>query len=427
MRPRLGSADHRPTKEAYLVEDSFAPLYERLVTAAGLRIFFVVLDGLGGYRDSQHPSELEVAAHPNLDALVESGCAGLLDPVIAGITPGSGPAHLGLFGYDPLVYEIGRGALSAAGVGFDLLPEDIAARVNVCNLSDDGTISDRRAGRLPTEETAEICKLLSREVHLDGVDVFFTPEKDHRALLVLRAAYLSDAVADTDPQRVGVPPLDPSPLPEALGDEAAARTASLLTELLAQVRRLLAGRHRGNFVLLRGFARRPSLPAFPERYRMRALALAQYPMYVGLARLVGMEDGGLCDSIESQLDSLERRSPDFDFVYFHIKTTDAAGEDGDFERKCAAIEEIDRVVVPRLTELGPAVVAVTGDHATPTQLAAHSWHPVPVLMSGGTAPVDGVSRFDEASAASGWIGRRRSVELFPMVLAAAGRMNRYGA
>lgn len=409
------------------MEDTFARLYDHLAVEGGLKIVFAVLDGLGGFRDAERTSELEAADHPNLDSLVETGCAGLLDPVVAGVTPGSGPGHLGLFGYDPLVYDIGRGALSAAGVGFDLSPEDVAARVNICTLSEDGTITDRRAGRLPTEETAEICRLLSAEVRLEGVDVFFVPEKDHRALLVLRGEGLSDAIGDTDPQRVGVTPIDPEPLPEASDDQAAHRTAALLREVLAQARSALAGRSRGNFLLLRGFARRPALPSFSNRYGMRALALARYPMYLGLARLVGMEDPGLCDSTDSQISLLEEKAGDYDFVYFHVKATDTAGEDGDFQRKRRAIEEFDASVVPRLVALGPAVIVVTGDHATPTQMAAHSWHPVPVLLTGGTAPVDSVKRFDEPSCERGWIGRRRSVELFPMVLAAAGRMAKYGA
>jgi 2,3-bisphosphoglycerate-independent phosphoglycerate mutase len=423
----LGDIRRRCHKEMSAVEDPFVPIYEHLVTEGGLKIVFLVLDGLGGYGDAQHPSELEAAKHPNLDALAESGCTGLLDPVVSGITPGSGPGHLGLFGYDPLVYEIGRGALSAAGVGFDLESHDVAARVNICNLSEDGTVSDRRAGRLPTEETAQICSLLSSEIQLEDAEVFFVPEKDHRALLVLRADGLSDAVADTDPQRLGVPPLDPRPLPEAANDERANRTVSVLRELLSQTRTILAGRQRGNFVLLRGFARRPFIPSFGDRYRMRALALAQYPMYLGLARLLGMKDYGLSNSTEEQLEVFGRHFDEFDFFYFHVKATDAAGEDGDFDRKRDVIEEVDSAVVPVLSAAKPSVLVVTGDHSTPTQMAAHSWHPVPVLLCGGTAPIDSVTRFDERSCAGGWLGRRRSVEFFPVVLAAAGRLAKYGA
>ncbi|MER3522448.1 MAG: hypothetical protein C4317_10010 [Acidimicrobiia bacterium] len=275
------------------MDDPLSRIYHRLVQPDGLPIFMLVMDGLGGYRDSERPSELEAANHPNLDTLVAKGCAGLHDPVAPGITPGSGPGHLGLFGYDPLAYEIGRGALSAAGLGFDLQPTDLAARLNVCTLAADGTISDRRAGRLPTEQTAVICKELSQHVHLSGVELFFLPEKDHRALLVLRGDDLSDAIVDTDPQRTGVKPLEPRPLPEAAEDHAAQRTAALLRHLLDKAREVLRGRSQGNFILMRGFSRRPALPRFADRYRLRALALAQYPMYLGLGRLVGMEDKGL--------------------------------------------------------------------------------------------------------------------------------------
>lgn len=400
-------------------------LYSELSTDAGGRVLFLVMDGLGGFRDTEHGSELSESHHPNMDSLAAEGITGLLDPVAPGITPGSGPGHLGLFGYDPFVYEIGRGALSAAGLGFDLRPGDVAARVNICTLAPDGTIADRRAGRLATTAAAEVCQAILDEVTrspLDGVEVFLETEREHRVLLVLRGEGLDARLADTDPQRVGV-----APTPPTARTAEAARTAEVVKAFLDRVTSALAGRDTANFVLLRGFDAQTALPSFVDRYKMRAQALAQYPMYVGIARLLGMEADALSPDLPSQLDSLRRRFESYDFTFFHYKKTDSAGEDGDVAAKCAAIEEVDEVVIPAVREIGPDVVVITGDHATPTQYAAHSWHPVPVLVWSAAAGIDQVDRFDEEACALGSIGRIRSAELFPIVLAAAGRLAKYGA
>jgi 2,3-bisphosphoglycerate-independent phosphoglycerate mutase len=388
----------------------------------GGKALLLVMDGLGGYRTAERGSELTEASTPNLDRLAGEGSLGLHDPVTRGITPGSGAGHLGLFGYDPLNYEIGRGALSAAGIGFELQPGDVAARVNFCTLAADGTIADRRAGRLPTEEAAAICELLMREVHLDGeVEFFLQPEREHRGLLVLRGKGLDRDLTDTDPQVTGVPPLEP----EARTPEAA-RTAELVSQVLAQARSLLAGRERGNFLLLRGFDSVKDMPSFPDRYQVKALAIAAYPMYVGISRLLGFETHQVEGAAKEEVDALAELLPDHDFVFMHIKKTDSAGEDGDFERKVAAIEEVD-ALVPRILEAGVDVLAVTGDHSTPAQMAAHSWHPVPVLLWGGTAAADGLPKFDEVNCRQGSLGRFEAKHLLPQLLAAAGRLTKYGA
>jgi 2,3-bisphosphoglycerate-independent phosphoglycerate mutase len=348
----------------------------------GKKALLLVMDGLGGYRTTQRGSELTEANTPNLDRLAGEGSLGLHDPVTRGITPGSGAGHLGLFGYDPLEYEIGRGALSAAGIGFELQPGDVAARVNFCTLAPDGTIADRRAGRLPTEEAAGICDLLVREIQLDGAQFFLQPEREHRGLLVLRGPGLDRDLTDTDPQREGVPPLDPvARSPEAK------RTAELVGRILDQARTLLAGRERGNFLLLRGFDSVKELPSFPDRYQVKALAIAAYPMYVGISRLLGFST--------HQVDG-------------------------------AAPEEVD-ALVPRMLDAGVEVLAVTGDHSTPAQMAAHSWHPVPVLLWGGTAAADGLPGFDEVNCRQGSLGRFEAKHLLPQLLAAAGRLTKYGA
>jgi 2,3-bisphosphoglycerate-independent phosphoglycerate mutase len=387
----------------------------------GRKTMLLVMDGLGGYRTAQRGSELTEARTPNLDRLAGEGALGLHDPVTRGITPGSGAGHLGLFGYDPLTYEVGRGALSAAGIGFELQPGDVAARVNFCTLAPDGTVTDRRAGRLPTEEATGICELLRRDVRLEGTEFFLEPEREHRGLFVLRGEDLSSEVADTDPQREGVPPLDPLPkTPEAK------RTAELVGTFLDQARTLLADRERGNFLLLRGFDTQKALPSFPERYKVKALAIAAYPMYLGISRLLGFETHKVEGGAPEEIDALAKLLPDYDFVFMHVKKTDSAGEDGDFDRKVAAIEEVDSLI-PRVLDAGVEVLAITGDHSTPAQMAAHSWHPVPVLLCGGTAPADGLSKFDEVHCRQGSLGRFEAKHLLPQLLAAAGRLAKYGA
>ncbi|HEV3014018.1 MAG TPA: 2,3-bisphosphoglycerate-independent phosphoglycerate mutase [Actinomycetota bacterium] len=387
----------------------------------GKKALLLVMDGLGGYRTAERGSELTEASTPNLDRLAGEGSLGLHDPVSRGITPGSGAGHLGLFGYDPLSYEIGRGALSAAGIGFELLPGDVAARVNFCTLDAEGMITDRRAGRLPTEEAAAICELLMREIKLDEAEFFLQPEREHRGLLVLRGKGLEKDLNDTDPQVTGVAPFEPQArTPEARGTE------TLVKQILDQARSLLADRQRGNFLLLRGFDSVKDMPSFPLRYRVKALAIAAYPMYVGISRLLGFETHQVEGAAKEEVDALAELLPEHDFVFMHIKKTDSAGEDGDFERKVEAIEEVD-ALIPRMLEAGVQVLAVTGDHSTPAQMAAHSWHPVPVLLWGGTAAADGLPHFDEVNCRQGSLGRFEAKHLLPQLLAAAGRLTKYGA
>jgi 2,3-bisphosphoglycerate-independent phosphoglycerate mutase len=387
----------------------------------GSKALLLVMDGLGGYRMAERGSELTEANTPNLDRLAGEGSLGLHDPVTRGVTPGSGAGHLGLFGYDPLAYEIGRGALSAAGIGFELQPGDVAARVNFCTLDADGIITDRRAGRLPTEQAAAICDLLMREVKLDGAEFFLQPEREHRGLLVLRGKGLEKDLIDTDPQVVGVAPVEP----QARTPEARP-TAELVKQVLDRARALLADREQGNFLLLRGFDSVKDMPSFPLRYQVKALAIAAYPMYVGISRLLGFETHQVEGAAKEEVDALAELLPDYDFVFMHVKKTDSAGEDGDFERKVAAIEEVD-ALIPRMLDAGVDVLAVTGDHSTPAQMAAHSWHPVPVLLWGGTAAADGLPGFDEVTCRQGSLGRFEAKHLLPQLLAAAGRLAKYGA
>jgi 2,3-bisphosphoglycerate-independent phosphoglycerate mutase len=393
-----------------------------LVQPADTKIVLVVLDGLGGYADAEHPeTELEAAATPNLDALAAEGVCGLVEPVGPGITPGSGPGHLGLFGYDPERFELGRGALSAAGLDVELRPGDIAARGNLCTLAADGTIADRRAGRIADPDAAGVVERLQAGVHLDGAEVVFRHEREHRVLVVLRGDGLDPRLTDTDPQRTGVPPLESHPL-----DPDAKRTVELITDLDAQVRSLLADEPAANGLLLRGFDTHRELPGFAERYGLRAAAVAIYPMYRGIARLLGMDVIGQPQHLDEQLGILADSWADHDYFFLHHKYTDSAGEDGDRARKIAAIEQLD-AVIPRLRELGPDVVAVSGDHSTPSQMAAHSWHPVPALVWSARAGRDDVERFGERWCRTGGLGLRPTKDLMPVLLANAGRLAKYGA
>ncbi|MGH2705267.1 MAG: 2,3-bisphosphoglycerate-independent phosphoglycerate mutase [Actinomycetota bacterium] len=394
----------------------------RLAVDASTKIVLVVMDGLGGFRSDERGSELHAARTPNLDRLAAEGSSGLQHPVGPGITPGSGAGHLALFGYDPLVHELGRGALSAAGVGFELKPGDVAARVNFCTLDPAGLVVDRRAGRLSTEENERLCKLIRTSLDLGGrAEAFLVTERDHRALLVLRGeGGLSPRIADTDPQVAGVPPYEP----RALAPEAE-HTAALLKDLLEQVRGALHGEF-ANFILLRGFDTLRELPSFSARYRLRALGVAGYPMYVGIARLLGMDATEVGTQFDEVVASAENAWGRYDFFFLHHKATDSAGEDGDFDRKVAAIEGVD-AQLSRIAALEPEVICVTGDHATPSQLRAHSWHPVPFVMRGPNVGIDAVSTFDEEAAMAGGLGSRLGKELIGLMLAAAGRLAKYGA
>ncbi|HEY3672975.1 MAG TPA: 2,3-bisphosphoglycerate-independent phosphoglycerate mutase [Acidimicrobiia bacterium] len=392
-----------------------------LIQSADTKILLVVMDGLGGYADADHGTELEEASTPNLDQLVREGTAGMFEPVGPGITPGSGPGHLGLFGYDPEQFELGRGALSAAGLDFELRVGDVAARGNLATLDPDGTLTDRRAGRIPDAEAQVIVDKLQAGVSVPGIEVFFRHEREHRVLVVLRGPGLDPRLTDTDPQHTGVAPLAAQPL-----DPEAKRTADLLAEVDAQVRRVLADEPKANVVLFRGFDTLRELPGFAERFGLRAAAVAIYPMYRGIARLLGMDVLGRPADLVEQLEVLRQRWNDYDYFFLHHKYTDSAGEDGDRARKIAAVEQLD-AVVPELRALSPDVIAVSGDHATPSQMAAHSWHPVPTLLWSERCGRDDVEHYGEKWCRQGALGLRPTKDLMAFMLANAGRLAKYGA
>jgi len=385
------------------------------------KIVMLVADGLGGLPiEPNGKTELETAKTPNLDALAARGVQGASIPVAPGISPGSGPGHLGLFGYDPLKYVIGRGALEATGIGFELQKGDVAIRCNFCTLDADGNISDRRAGRIPTEESAPLAIKL-REVKIPGIEIFVEPVKEHRFVVVFRGEGLGGNVRDTDPQATGVPPLDP-----VATDDASKKTSDVAKHFLVQARAILANQPKANFHTMRGFAAKPDLPTYEEVYGLRAAAIAVYPMYKGLARLVGMKIEGEAQTLDEQIDVLEKCWNDYDFFFIHFKYTDSTGEDGDFNGKVQRTEQFD-AMIPRVNALAPDVTIVTGDHSTPSFLKSHSWHPVPTLLVSNCCRPDSCQQFSETECIRGGLGQFEAKYLMTLALSNAGRLGKYGA
>jgi len=395
---------------------------KNLIKPAKTKIVLLVIDGLGGLqRESDNLTELEAANKPNLDYLASKGICGLQQPIGSGITPGSGPGHLSLFGYDPIKYQVGRGVLSALGIDFELKPQDIAARGNFCTIDKYGLITDRRAGRIPTEKNQELCELI-RDIELPDVEIFVETVKEYRLLLVLRGEGLSDNVIDTDPQKIGKKPLQPAPL--TLDGE---RTANLVKKFLDRTGKILTDHHPANMILLRGFSKKPDWSPIKDVFGLNGAAIASYPMYRGLAKLLGMQILETGQTIEDEFKTLADNWNNFDFFYLHVKRSDSAGEDGDFHRKITTIEETDKQI-SKLMDLNPDVVIVTGDHSTPSLLKSHSWHPVPVLLWSNYCRIDKVNRFGERACMSGGLGPRfPAVDLMPLALANAMRLKKFGA
>jgi len=387
------------------------------------KIVLIVFDGVAGLpREPGGPTELEAASTPNLDALAKESMCGLLDTVLPGLTPGSGPAHLGLFGYDPLHYDIGRGLLSALGIGFPIEPGDLAARINFCTLDPKtGLVADRRAGRIPSEKNQELVALLGK-IEIPDCQLFIRTVKEHRACVVFRAPELYDDIGDTDPQSVGKEP----PLPVHAANPRSEKAARIVAQFVRQAQDILKDRQPANGILLRGFARYEKLPHLNETYEMRCAAIAGYPMYKGVASLVGMEVLDCGESLGDEFACLERHFDDYDFFFLHIKKTDSYGEDGNWDAKVHVIEEGDELI-PRARALRPSVLAVTADHSTPCVLKVHSWHPVPVAVCGRWVRPDDVDRFSERACAHGALGRMRGIHLMPILVAHALGLEKYGA
>ncbi|HIH96870.1 MAG TPA: 2,3-bisphosphoglycerate-independent phosphoglycerate mutase [Thermoplasmata archaeon] len=391
-----------------------------LVVQNDAKILLVVMDGLGGL-PINGKTELEAAKTPNLDSLASKSVCGLTHPVSPGITPGSGPAHFSLFGYDPLEYEIGRGVLEALGLGIQLNKSDVVARGNFATRKGDVVI-DRRAGRLPTQENKRICGMIQNHIReIDGVKISLNPGKEHRFALVLRGNGLDPALSENDPQK------DNQKIRQIISlNSEAWRTALVVNKFLDKANKLLKNEHPANALLLRGFSSLPDIPSIKNLYKLKAVAIATYPMYKGLAKLVGMKVLECGETLEDELKCLKEKFSSYDFFYFHIKKTDSYGEDGNFKQKVKYIEEIDGYI-PQLLDLKPDVLAITGDHSTPSLLKSHSWHPNPLLLCSERCRTDDVKKFSEKECIRGGLGIFHSVELMPLMLANALKLQKFGA
>jgi 2,3-bisphosphoglycerate-independent phosphoglycerate mutase len=397
-------------------------LYSSLAIRNDHKIVVLLIDGLGGmsHKDYGYKTELEYAKHPNLDRLASQGTTGMLTPVLPGVTPGSGPAHLGLFGLDPIAFQIGRGVLEALGIGLVPEPTDVLARGNFCTVDDQGVIVDRRAGRIPTRICEERLALL-RDIHVPGADIELYAVQGHRFVLRLKGTGLDGDVANTDPGAVGAKPKRA----KALTPKAEA-TAEIVNAFADQALGRLKGQSAANALVLRGFSTLPKIPSFHELYGLRSAALAVYPMYKGLARTVGMDILDCGKTFPDQLGTLQTHWNKYDYFFIHYKYTDSCGEDGDFLSKVNHIETLDSSIDP-LVRLDPAVLAVTGDHSTPAALGSHSWHPVPLLLVSPTCRRDGSAAFTETVCTRGGLGNIESKYLMGILLAHALRLEKFGA
>jgi 2,3-bisphosphoglycerate-independent phosphoglycerate mutase len=396
-------------------------LIKELARPSSTKIVLLVIDGLGGLPHPQTGrTELETAITPNLDRLAAAGVCGLVDPISPGITPGSTPGHLALFGYDPLKYNMGRGVVEAVGIDFELKPGDIAARGNFCTIDKDGLITNRRAGRISTEKCTELCKLLSG-VAIDGVKLSVLPVREHRFIVVFQGKDLAPDVSDSDPQQLGVAPKAVTAL-----SPKAKTMAAVANRFAEQAKAILAEYHPANMVLLRGFSQRPDLPTMPEVYKLKPAAITVYPMYRGLAKLLGMQVLDTGATTAEEMATLKANFDAYDFFFLHIKKTDSAGEDGDFEGKVKLLEEADKAL-PVLTGLKPEVIVVTGDHSTPATLKGHSWHPLPVVLYSEWCRPDRVGGFSETACLLGGLGHFPATQIMPLAMANALKLAKFGA
>lgn len=392
------------------------------------KIVFVVIDGIGGAPEPKTGlTELEVASHPNLDKIAQESLCGLGIPVDYGITPGSGPGHLAIFGYDPVNYLIGRGILEVLGLGMEITSNDLAFRGNFATIDSNGVITDRRAGRIPSEETIRLIQKIQSKINeIDGVKIILKPGKEHRFAGVFRYLDLSEEISENDPHKEGNKPHEIQPLSDK---EQAKFTAKVVKKFIEEVRNVLKDEQKANYVLLRGFSKYPNIPKMQEVYKFAPVAIAVYPMYKGIAQIVGMEVISGCETIADEVNKLkELYNKNYDFYYLHIKDTDKLGEDGNFEGKVKKIEEIDKYI-KEIFELQPDVLVITGDHSTPAVIKGHSWHPVPIVIwSKNLVNQKGLTqRFTEKEVAKGMLGTIYMKNLLPLAMAYAGKLDKYGA
>lgn len=400
--------------------------YKELTGKPQGKIALLVMDGVGdiAVKENNYLTPLEAAYTPNMDALAKESAHGRMIPVAPGITPGSGPGHLGLFGYDPLEYQVGRGVIEALGLGIDLIPGDVAARANFCTLDENGIVTDRRAGRIPTETCEKLCAMLSQKIHKIGdVEVIIKPGKEHRFVVVLRGKGMEGPLTDADPQKVGfaIPAAEPK-----TKSVKAKKTAKVIAEFYKQALPIIAKEKPANGFLMRGIAHQPDIPLFQERYNLKPACIAVYPMYKGLAQLVGMTKVEGAQTIAEQFETYKKEYDNYDFFFIHFKYTDKYGEDGNYQAKVKAIEEFDRAL-PILLEKKPEVIVITGDHSTPAPMKGHSWHPQPVMIHSAVSGSDKLDRFTDTGANLGSLGIFPAKYLIRYMQANLGMLDKYGA
>ena len=402
-------------------------LYSELTLKSTAKLVLLVMDGLGDLatRESYYMTPLEAANTPNLDALTQDSAQGRMHPVAPGITPGSGPGHLALFGYDPIEYQVGRGVIEALGLGLELKAGDVAARANFCTLDSKGVVTDRRAGRIETAVCEELCALLSSKIKkIDETQVIIKPGKGHRFVVVFRGAGLEGPLTDADPHREGKP--IPTAKPVNAKSAKQKKAAKLVADFYKKALPLLKGKQPANGFLMRGIAHQPEIPLFEERYMLRPACIAVYPMYKGLAQLVGMTKIEGAQTIQEQFEAYLENFDRYDFFFIHYKYTDMHGEDGNFDAKKRAIEELD-AALPILLRKKPDVLAITGDHSTPVACKAHSWHPQPVLLTAECSGSDKLDRFTETGANLGSLGLFEAKYLMRLMQANAKMFDKFGA
>jgi 2,3-bisphosphoglycerate-independent phosphoglycerate mutase len=401
-------------------------LYSELTLKTNAKLVLLVLDGLGDLatKEQNYLTPLEAATTPNLDALAKNSAQGRMISVAPGITPGSGPGHFGLFGYDPLEFQVGRGVIEALGLGMELKPGDVCARANFATLDAKGIVTDRRAGRIATEVCEKLCAKLAAKIKKIGdTEILIKAGKEHRFVVVFRGKGLEGPLTDADPNREGF--AIPTVHPRDENNAGQKKMAALIADFYKAALPILAKEKPANGFLMRGIAHQPHIPLFEERYQLKPACLAVYPMYKGLAQLVGMKKLEV-QTIQQQFEAYLKEYDNFDFFFIHYKYTDKYGEDGNFAAKRKAIEDLD-AALPLLMRKKPGVLAITGDHSTPVSVKGHSWHPQPVLLHSACSGSDKLERFTETGANSGSLGVFESKFLIRLMQANAKMFDKFGA